>query len=162
MRLAFATSHETAALVAAIEAMSIGEIATFAALSALVGFPVHSGLAAYQSARGIALKRSGIVTASIRGTGLQRLGSVETVAKSDQHMAAIRRRARRGGRELAAAIKGNLDPSTAVEAMRRQAVFGLIESSARPASSNAARPEPPPADPPRRPGLDSIPKARTP
>lgn len=137
MRPSFELSHETAAILQVIRTMSIGQQMSFDALSRAVGFKVKSTTGAYHGARRIALRDDKIVTDSIRGFGFVRLSGRETVAKSDKHLKAIRRRAGIANKEIGVAMRSNLEPGAMVEATRKQAVLGVILINAATPRSNA-------------------------
>ncbi|MBN6819536.1 hypothetical protein JRF84_08030 [Methylobacterium organophilum] len=123
----FQVSVDTRFLCQRLKKAAVGDIVTYADLSAEVGKKVDGSFPALASARRILLREDQRVFDVITGQGLKRLNDVEIVGTSSRTAKRIRRMAGRGVRTLAAVQ--NFSSLPREEQMRHTAalsVFGVI------------------------------------
>ena len=138
MKPIFTTADETNRIIAFFSEIPIGQEVSFEQASSATGLAIKSTLAAYHSARRIALRDSRIVIEAIRGFGFKRLDGGEMVKKGFRTQAGIRRQARRGTKVAEVAVLQNLTRDEMANATQQLSRFAIIETTAmqRPAKTN--------------------------
>lgn len=101
MPATFEMSSESRVLRQRLRQAKIGEVVSYAQLSADVGKAVSGASGALQSARRALLNDEHMVFDVVYGVGVKRLADAEIVAASDRDLAKVRRAAKRGARRLA-------------------------------------------------------------
>lgn len=96
----FRRSYEVQTLITALSAMSIGDTASYAALSEAVGKPVAGCTPALTSARSIVEKERGYVFGTLYRQGIKRLADAEIVQASHANRTRISRAAKKSLRHL--------------------------------------------------------------
>lgn len=82
-----------------LEKAAVGEVVTYAELTALIGSDVQTSARGYMdTARRIAHRDKNMVFASVHGVGLKRLDDMEKVKTGEGYLNKIRRTARRAAR----------------------------------------------------------------
>lgn len=148
MNPSFTRSHETQKLVDLFRSMSVESQMSYSEASRRLGFDVRSSSGAYHSARRVAAKEHGVIIDSIRSFGFVRLAGSGIVKRGDQHLSAIRRRARRGGMEMEIAISQNLTRDEMMLASEKLSRLRIIADTSMPAKSNKPARETPEAQAP--------------
>lgn len=123
----FLMSADTRSLHRYLAKIAVGDIASYAEMSRDLGFKVHGGLPALQSARR-ALLRDDVVFDAVRGVGIKRLSEVEILKSTDSEIRAIRNKARKGTRKLAAIDNfEDLSSRDQITYLTKTAAFAVIE-----------------------------------
>lgn len=97
----FEMSVDTRLLKQRLATVAIGEIITYADLSAVISRPVNGSTSALASARQSLFKSDRILFSPVPKVGLKRLSDVDKVSAADAEIRKIRRAARRGADRLA-------------------------------------------------------------
>lgn len=98
----FSMTINTRFLIQRLGKSNIGEKISYKELSELVGSPVNGSTTALTTARRHLLRHRDMVFGVVRAVGLERLDDKNIVHRQDGHIASIRRKAKKGTRELAA------------------------------------------------------------
>ena len=130
----FARSYEVQTLVERIMKLAIGETITYEALATVAGADVDSERFAgqLQSARRIAQADSQVVTGTVRGVGIQRLGGTDIVKSGQQSIGRIRRESVRGLKRLACAKYEELDQAARAKHDATASHLGVLAEFAKP------------------------------
>ena len=130
----FARSYEVQSLVERITKLEIGETITYEALAAVAGSNPNGERFAGQlaSARRIAQADSQIVTGTVRGVGIQRIGGADIVRSGQQSIGRIRRESVRGLKRLACVDYGTLDNAARAKHDAAASHLGVLAEFAKP------------------------------
>ncbi len=144
MPMNITSSNDTKILYQRLSDTEIGETATYAELSELVGYSVSGNTGYLATARKQCL-REGIVFGVVRGVGVRRLNDTEIVGTASGVMTKIRRTARRGAttltkvndfeslpNELKQAHNANMSMLGAIAQMTKPSKIKIIESRISP------------------------------
>lgn len=97
----FSSSADSKTLAHVLRGCKVGDVATYASLSAAIGKDVREeASAALRTARRIVLREDRMVFDAVRDQGLQRLADTEIVALADRARDHIRRTSRRTAKAL--------------------------------------------------------------
>lgn len=139
MRKLFEQSAETARIVDFLSGLQVNRPVSFSDLERSVG-PFK--LSSYQSAVRVA-RKLGVVVASIRGFGFQRITASQTVDRQEAHFRSIRRKAAVIQNEVEIAVRGNLTSKEQMRATQMHAAAGVIRSASIVPATNTPKQQAP-------------------
>jgi hypothetical protein len=102
------------------------EIVTYQELSNLIGFPVEGRTPALQSAMRIILHEDSVKFGVVRGEGVKRLDSIETIDVSEKLPSRIKRMAARVDNDLATVTYDELDQEQRARVNTLRATIGAM------------------------------------
>lgn len=102
-RPSFKAGVDAQALAKHLEGIPVGGVATYEALSKIVGSDVQEDRGALETARRVLLRENQIVFGAVHGVGLKRLNPAEVVEQGQDSVTKIRRASKRAMKRLATA-----------------------------------------------------------